>query len=331
MFRIILTICCAVILVAAFDKIFPKEELGTFALDKETKLKFANASNTTRHCEGISADEICVTTEQVVFEKPDVLLLGNSQLHAVNQAELGESVVGDFITVLETEGRTYQIISLPNGNLCEFTSQAEKIIKASKSIEVFISVVYDDTRTSSLRAEIKHAEKEEEIFTPFRDKTESIIRTYLQASLKFNDVMEHLRSQILITLYKTRNFLLRINASTERPKNIFAYAENLNCLSRFILTYPNNQIHLYIAPIRSDYEIPYKISDYESFKDEISHLEVIYENVKFHNLEQLVPNKYWGRKDSTQLINKTEIDFMHFQSNGHEILARKIIELTKAK
>ena len=42
------------------------------------------------------------------------------------------------------------------------------------------------------------------------------------------------------------------------------------------------------------------------------------------SLEDLVPNNFWGQKASTNLKKNLEVDFMHFQENGHTILAKKI-------
>ncbi len=42
------------------------------------------------------------------------------------------------------------------------------------------------------------------------------------------------------------------------------------------------------------------------------------------NLENLVEGKYWGEKDSTGFSSNNELDFMHFQFQGHKILSNKL-------
>ena len=42
------------------------------------------------------------------------------------------------------------------------------------------------------------------------------------------------------------------------------------------------------------------------------------------NLEDIVPPENWGQKNSTTLNDNLEIDFMHFNYEGHLILANKL-------
>ena len=79
----------------------------------------------------------------------------------------------------------------------------------------------------------------------------------------------------------------------------------------------------YIAPLRSDAERPYIAAEYEAFKQDTAAI-AAEAGARFLDLEPLVPNEFWGQKDSTSLDGAAEIDFMHFQSPGHELLARTI-------
>ena len=47
---------------------------------------------------------------------------------------------------------------------------------------------------------------------------------------------------------------------------------------------------------------------------------------KFFNFEEVVPNKDWGLKQSTQFSSSLEKDYMHFTEEGHIILANKLAE-----
>ena len=82
---------------------------------------------------------------------------------------------------------------------------------------------------------------------------------------------------------------------------------------------------LYIVPIRNDVQIPYDLMQYNSFKEEAGAIANEYSNVMFKNLEGLVPAKLWGTKASTTIGEEEEVDFMHFQAGGHQILADSIL------
>jgi hypothetical protein len=78
-------------------------------------------------------------------------------------------------------------------------------------------------------------------------------------------------------------------------------------------------------------EIPYDKNEYAKFKSDIELLAKHY-RVEFSNFENLVPPNYWGSKDSTTLDKKQEIDFMHFQAEGHDLLANEVVkQLIKLK
>ena len=80
---------------------------------------------------------------------------------------------------------------------------------------------------------------------------------------------------------------------------------------------------IYNVPIRNDVKIPYDIEDYGKFKNNL--IKLSNENsLKFLNLEQIVPSSLWGKKISTTISKKKELDFMHFKEQGHEILAKSL-------
>ena len=107
-------------------------------------------------------------------------------------------------------------------------------------------------------------------------------------------------------------------------KNKIAYQDILN------LALENNvEVLVYIPPIRSDIKIPYEITEYNNFKKEIKDIAEKYK-VNFTSLENLVPSGFWGKKTSTSLKEEDEIDFMHFQAEGHSLLAEAIfLEISK--
>ena len=80
---------------------------------------------------------------------------------------------------------------------------------------------------------------------------------------------------------------------------------------------------LYIAPLRNDVKIPYDLEQYENFKAEIQ-LIAEKNRVNFTSLESLIPAALWGTKGATTLGGGQELDFMHFQGGGHQLLADKL-------
>ena len=139
-----------------------------------------------------------------------------------------------------------------------------------------------------------------------------------------------MRGNLLIGLYKLRNYVFGISASTKRKIIPSRYAKNMEALSEILLLAKRNNLDtlVYIPPLRDDYERPYDQSDYELFKTEVEMITKL-NNVRFSDIEGLVPNELWGTKNSTTInaSNDGELDFMHFQWGGHELLANKIYSL----
>ena len=329
--KVLSTVLVSFVCVIFFWSIDQQKRLDEFALGKETKVKFSYESDVVRHCEGITAEVNCITTEQLIFYKPDVLLLGNSQLHAVNQPFLGDSVVGDYISYSDTKKQKFLIISLPNANFCELTHQAQLILKRNRDLLVLISAVYDDTRSSDIRNSLFDKKPTGRNAILLRERSERFLLTFLQKYLNFEQVLSDMKARLLVSLYMARNTIFRINASTIRPKNNRAYLENFNCLERLIAEHQDVRIKLYIAPIRNDVKLPYNLDDYAKFKVDIKELEEKYGNTTYYNFEKLVPDHLWGAKDSTNLTGQPELDFMHFQTLGHQILAKVIKKIVNEK
>ena len=109
------------------------------------------------------------------------------------------------------------------------------------------------------------------------------------------------------------------------------YLKNFSSLKAILdISQSNNvEVYLYIPPIRSDVPLPYDTYEYEKFKLDLKRLIGNYSNVKLRDYSSIVPGKYWGYKDPTNFIDKSEVDFMHFQYSGHQILSDSIIDFIK--
>ena len=137
----------------------------------------------------------------------------------------------------------------------------------------------------------------------------------------------NLRGELFVSLYKFRNYILGINASSKRRVIRGSYVMNLEAMKAIIESArkANIEVLTYIAPLRNDVPIPYDNNEYAVFKQEVAAI-TRDAGGTLVNLEELVPNQNWGTKASTGLAGGAEVDFMHFQSEGHERLANAIDE-----
>jgi hypothetical protein len=134
-------------------------------------------------------------------------------------------------------------------------------------------------------------------------------------------------------LYDLRNTIFNIKATTTRRMLPNRYKDNFDALKLILKDASSNKIKtlLYIPPIRSDVIIPYNIKEYNYFKNELKELLNINKNyIYYSNFEKIVPSIYFGFKGSTNMNTEIkELDFMHFQYNGHKILADSLYNFYK--
>ena len=84
------------------------------------------------------------------------------------------------------------------------------------------------------------------------------------------------------------------------------------------------------APVKAPFSCP-NSSDSKTdsakaaqFKATIEALAERRNGVRFANLEGLIPGEYWGLKASTDGDGEPELDYMHFQFKGHQMLAEAL-------
>ena len=105
----------------------------------------------------------------------------------------------------------------------------------------------------------------------------------------------------------------------------FHYMNNFLAIEDLMKVLNNKRIKtlIYIAPIRDDYKIPYNLNEYNKFKKDLEYLSKK-NNIKFTNLEHIIPGFLWGKKTSISFDKTAELDFMHIPGVGHDTLARSI-------
>ena len=161
-----------------------------------------------------------------------------------------------------------------------------------------------------------------------QERVEKIINGWLNEHSRMWQLRPGIRGSIFIGLYRLRNFVFGINPSSTRKVIPGRYRSNLDALKAILDRSRTEGIRvvMYVVPLRGGVKIPYDLSEYASFKSEIETLARQYD-VRFKNLEQLVPDDFWGTKASTSLSDEKELDFMHFRFSGHKLLAQALHEL----
>ncbi len=294
--------------------------------------------------------------------KPVILWIGNSQLHGVNQYKPGQSNSVEFLFhQLEVTNREVLGMSYPNANLQELLMSAVYFSKKMPVKAILAPVFYDDMRETGVRNELHdqsmldRISKERAYFNNLKEVNKLLAdsNTSHTASNDYNGIRETLqdrserylnnkfdehwviwnsradfRARLFNDLYITRNMLLGIKPNSVRKMIPGNYQDNYEAY-RNLLRYCREkgiQLLIYIPPIRNDVAIPYDLNAYTTFKEQVK-ADCLASGATFLNIENLIDNKYWGMKKSTGSFNgKGEVDFMHFQERGHQLIADTIFK-----
>jgi hypothetical protein len=346
------------VLMLAFGFSSNKTNFEELALGKETQSYFAVEDGISVHCKNVKDAEKCLEGFSKKRTDRAVLWLGNSQVHAVNQLKPGqETATPKLYRWLSGQGRHLLTFSQANASFQEhyvmFTYLKERL---PLSI-LIIGAVFDDTRESGIRDDISLAfadaptvkalgstgiggkilldnrkvEAPNADFAGMEDTVQKTFESAINKSLDENMSLwsnrKQMRGEIYRFLYRTRNAIFGIKPSSKRRLLKGRYDLNIQALEAMLESARKSGIKvlLYTAPLRNDVPTPYIMSEYEMFKMDMQDMALKYE-ATYANLEDIVPGEYWGMKDSTSAGGEPEYDFMHFNSFGHEILARTLQE-----
>lgn len=278
---------------------------------------------------------------------------GNSQLHTINQFKQGDHLAPYWFRKMgDCSGCALPLgLSLPNANLQEHYALAQYASSHLPVDTIILEVVYDDLREDGLRADfsriwnrtflddlVKQDEGKEIVSLndqqlSKRDAGESGAGSEGHAKSGVEEKLTtglgnvwplwkdraNLRSQVLEDLYYFRNWALNIKPTTVRRMIPPRYERNMRSLNALLESCEAKGIKvvLYIAPIRQDVTLPYDVDGYARWKDEVEEIAKRYSAV-YLNLEKLVPGDLWGT------YHEDNVDFMHFQGEGHKLVARAI-------
>ncbi|MDG2092869.1 MAG: hypothetical protein P8J72_00195 [SAR86 cluster bacterium] len=341
------------ILLNAFLKI--SKDIGNadeLALGKATTSVYANFDDIKIHCEGYSNSSECINSANE-SSYPKVLWIGNSQLHAINQFKEGDIPAPAILhNLLKEENKFLSTFSFPNANLTEKYFLFKYLIYSMDVETLILPIVMDDLREGEIRNDIKNIRNNKDFMNTldlsdlstfqllnknsenedldgvkntFQQKSEFFLNQIFSEYMEIWERRPEMRAALFINLYKLRNTIFNISPSSERKMVPAFYKTNLFFLKKTLNDATKNKINviLYIAPIRNDVKIPYNQDEYASLKNEVINLAKELD-ITYLNLENAVPNEFWGSKDSTNNSDKDELDFMHFQHPGHIIFSDAI-------
>jgi hypothetical protein len=278
------------------------------------------------------------------------LWLGNSQLHTINQMAVGDHLAAYWlrrdITTTDVLPLTF---SLPNANFQEELALTAYALGRLKLDLVILSLVFDDLREDDLRDDFKvvmdanlrarlsrssigqdmlvRLQRENEkplsengglnAFGQFQ--IESWLSGVLDRHLALWDKRANLRTHVLTDLYFARNYAFGIKSTTVRHLIPLRYKRNMAALEELLNEAESAGVPVlgYIAPLRPNATSPYDAAEYKLWKSEVGAM-LRAKGFSFVNLEDIVPAENWGTYDPNA------VDFMHFQAEGHRILARAL-------
>jgi hypothetical protein len=157
-----------------------------------------------------------------------------------------------------------------------------------------------------------------------QDAVEKELNSVLFEKFNFWRNREEIRGDFFSKLYLGRNTVFNISTQTTRNMIPARYARNFSALKTILGNSEADSIKvlLVIPPLRTDIKYPYNKDEYSEFKNKLNSLNS--DNVLSIDLEGIVESKYWGYSAPTQLFKSKDYDFMHFQAEGHRVLADSI-------
>jgi len=344
------------------DDLEKKINFDELALGKETLLYAAQVDDTLIHCYDLENAKRCIDgydKKSTNINDDVVLWLGNSQLHSINQMKPSDETAAPILhrSIIDLQ-KYFMTFSQPNANLQEHYVLFNYLVSKVPVSTLVLPVVFDDMRETGIRKSISDVFKDQHVVNELKKTSigKKLLSNYDDQDMIGNDMAaleETVQERVEIFLdtklglywqtwkerpslrgsffygflYNTRNWLFNINPSSIRKVIPGRYIANTQALHAILKTAQEKSINvlLYIVPIRNDIQIPYDLVQYASFKEEIGIVANKYNNVMFKNLEGLVPAKLWGTKASTTIGKEVEVDFMHFQAGGHQILADSLL------
>ena len=324
-----------------------------FALGENTTSIFAQVDGRQVHCSDAVDLDFCLDDFRVFNQNfPVTLWLGNSQLHAINQFNSGDLPAPALLHDMLLDKQRYLItLSQPNANLQEHFLLLAYMLQNFKIDTLILPLVFDDMREDGIRETLSPMLEIDTVVDALRitpigqslitdigsasgtDTTGGTVQEVVEDKINkwLNELWapwasrQEMRGFILTSLYQLRNWVFGIDALSVRRVIPGRYTRNIEALNALLEIARNYQVSVigYIAPLRDDVPPPYSMSEYHQYKLDLTEIMQNFD-LALLDFQSIVPATYWGEKDSTSLSRNAEIDFMHFQAEGHAILAEHI-------
>lgn len=349
---------CIILLFFSGKNNFENLALGTDTVTYLAKDKFNNSIHVVRIDEQEGTPFLNAWKDR--GKKKVIFFLGNSQTHSINQKKEDEI---NMIELLHDTLNSFNVDvlcnSFPNASMQEFYLSYKYWQRNLPIKTLVIPVFFDDFREDGIRdvffdrlvktkfvlpdssnkliqkinlnlksywgskVILESTEKNE---ATTQERVEYSINKYLENYIVIWNQRENVKGDFFVWLYKFRNTIFGIKAQTIRKMIPLRYEFNIEALKLIIADAKNYNIKviLYIPPIRKDVNLPYEKVDYQKFKGEILNLNSF--NCKVLDFDDIVPGKFWGFKEATNLLEQREVDYMHFQFKGHQILADSLYQ-----
>lgn len=322
------------------------------ALGKSTISFFPEVDEYPIHISDPDELESLMTGWEQRGSRSTVLWLGNSQLHAINQAN-SESAPASAKIFDEFDRRGIDVLtwSFPNANLEEQYLAFEHFRAKLPMKAVILPVVFDDFRESGVRDSLttlfdsrdtcqalaqtscgrsllkgQEGDPVVDADDSLQQKSEEAVESWLASQSKTFENRGELRGLLFSYAYVMRNRAFGITAQSVRKKIPGRYALNMDALQSLLKVAVSAGIEplVYVVPLRQDVQTPYQPEQYRLFKDEIRQL-VESHDCRLADLDELVPGQFWGQMADVQGGGKG-FDFMHFQEDGHRLLATEVAD-----
>jgi len=343
----------------------PKNKISfnDLAYEEYTQRVMGYANGERVHCNDLDDIYLCIEGYKKNGNGDSVILwFGNSQLHSINSYSQGDETASSLLHMaLRKKGYYLITFSQPNANLQENYLLFSYLLNQFPVKNIILSTVYDDMREDEIRTSIYKTLEDTYVLnevdkttigknliinykkkylinndTKAREETnqdylENLINKKLEKIWQLWSERDTLRSHLFHNLYLLRNTIFQIDPTTIRKKILGPYTKNMTAYKEILNLAEKKKIEtlVYIQPISNDIKIPYDLNEYNLFKKEIATISKI-SGAYFSNLENIVPSKFWGKTSSINFKNKEDLDFMHFQAEGHQLLSKNILyELNK--
>lgn len=302
-----------------------------------------------------------VIQKAVASQLAKVLWLGNSQLPTIIDGHAGDRNATEILHAELLQRKQAHLLSFapPNASIQEHLVLCSFLCGRLKPAVIILPLCFDDLRESGVRpllasAFLDHGAKrnlclsdigrqllEEHDFEKRSSSSQMQSQsTADQCEKLLDDNLGHwshiwqnrgfARSLCLLSLYRLRNTIFGIRPDSVRKMIPARKERNLAALQAILDLAERNdcKVLAYIVPIRQDVPIPYASAEYEEFKAMVANLSQT-RGFAFANLEKAVKDVYWGKKRSTSVGGKDELDYMHFKLAGHGELAREVDRLVQ--